>query len=202
MAGRDYAWLVASVKSWTRRTDLTAIIPDLILFAEERMSADLEARGIESVTTIATVAGTPSVALPPEIVEVRSIRLPGHEPLVALSADRFNARYHDGETGAPRYYKVVGDAVYFGPIPDAVYQLRVDASKTLPPLSAANTTNWLILRNPSLYLAATVLEAMVNLRDDAGITVWGEKYQLALNTANSTKATAGQLVARPDTSTP
>ena len=54
MAARDYTWLVASVKGWTRRSDLNAVIPDLVLFAEERMSADLDARGIESVTTLPT----------------------------------------------------------------------------------------------------------------------------------------------------
>jgi len=202
MAARDYAWLVASVKGWTRRSDLSAVIPDLILFAEERMSADLDARGIESVTTVPTVAGVASVALPPEVIEIRSIRLPGHAPLGYLSADAFNARYNDGAASTPRHYKVVGDLIYLGPKPDAVYQLGLDARKTLPALSEDTPTNWLIVRNPSLYLAAMMVEAMINLRDAEGQQVWEGKYAVALSAANSTKDTAGELAVRTDTNTP
>lgn len=202
MAARDFPWLVASVKNWSRRTDLDAVIPDLVLFAEERMSADLDARGIESTTTLPTVAGAASVNLPADVVELRSIGVPLYGPLGRLSADAFSSRYSNGDVGTPRHYTVIGDVLYLGPKPDAVYQLAVAARRSIPALTADSPTNWLILRNPSLYLAATMVEAMINLRDDAGQAVWEGKYAVALNAANSTKDTAGDLVARPDTNTP
>jgi hypothetical protein len=201
-SGRDFTWLVASVKSWSRRSDLATVIPDLVMMAEERMSADLDARGLESVTTIATSPRIASVPLPVEVVEVRSVGMPGFQPLGFLSADAFSARYSVGDAGTPRHYTTIGDALYLGPMPDTAYQLKVDATKTLPPLSDDFPTNWLIARNPGLYLAATMVEAMINLRDPEGQQVWEGKYAVALNAANSTKGTAGQLVVRSDTKTP
>lgn len=202
MAARDYAWLAASAISWSRRDDLVSLVPDLVLFAEERLSADLEARGIESVMTLPTVAGVASVSLPAEVVEIRSIGIPNQLPLARLSVDAFNTRYSTGDAGVPRNYSVIGDALYLGPKPDAVYQLALNVRRTIPPLSADSPSNWLITRNPSLYLAAVMVELMINVRDAEGQAIWEGKYAVALNAANSTKDTGGQLVARPDTNTP
>ena len=202
MAGRDYLWLVASVKSWTRRSDLEPFIPDLIMLAEDRMSVDLEARGVDSLVTLPTVAGVSSLAHPSDGSDIRTVGLPNQPALGCLSADAFNARYSDGAQGSPRHYTIIGDALQLGPTPDAVYQLALSTRCTLPALTDATPTNWLILRNPSLYLAATVFEAMVNLRDAEGQAVWQAKYQQALAAANATKDSAGQLVVRSDAPTP
>jgi len=202
MAGRDYTWLLAAVKSWSHRSDLTPRLPDFVMLAEERMSADLDARGIDSTSTLATVAGAASVALEPDVISVRSIGVPNFAPLNYLSADAFAARHSAGGAGVPRDYTVIGDLLCLGPTPDGVYQLRVAARRTLPPLDAEpDGINWLIARNPSLYLAATMCEVMTYLRDDAGQALWEAKYQIALSTANSTKETPGDLVVRSDFNT-
>ncbi|AWL03406.1 hypothetical protein ACFOHT_04900 [Massilia oculi] len=203
MAARDYTWLLDAVVSWSHRKDLTPRIPDFVMLAEERMSADLEARGIESSMSITTVAGQSMLPLPTEVIEIRSIGVPGAKPLGHLTADSFNARYDDATTGRPACYATIGDFLYLGPSPDGVYQLNLSARMTLPPLAdAEDGSNWLIARNPSLYLAATMAELMIWVRDQEGLATWEGKYQAALGAANSTKGTAGDLVVRNDTSTP
>jgi hypothetical protein len=202
MAGRDYTWLQAAVKSWSHRTDLGARLPDFVMLAEERMSADLDARGLDSISTLPTIAGAASIVLAPEVIAVRSIGVPNFAPLNYLTPDVFAARHSNGARGAPRDYTVIGDLLHLGPTPDSVFQLRVAARKTVPPLdSAPEGVNWLIARNPSLYLAAAMCEVMTYLRDDAGQALWEGKYQVALGTANSTKETPGDLVVRSDFNT-
>jgi hypothetical protein len=199
---RDYTWLVGAVKDWTRRSDIAAKMPDLVMLAEERISADLDARGGDSLTVIPTVAGAQTVSLPTEVISIRSIGMPDAGGLDYISPDGFNDLYRGSTSGRPRKYTVIGDVLYLGPTPDAVYQLQVSARKTLSPLSDSSLTNWLILRNPSLYLAATMLEALDYLCDFERRPTWEGKYQIALNTANATKDTPGDLVVRTDTKTP
>jgi hypothetical protein len=203
MAARDYTWLQASVIDFSHRKDLAKRIPDLVMLAEERLSADLEARGIDAAISLPTVAGAATVALPPGVITIRSIGVPNGLPLDYLAADAFSARYSVGERSAPRNYTMVGDLLYLGPVPDAVYELRLIARMSLPPLAdAADGLNWLMARNPALYLAATMVEAMLYLEKTEGISKWSEKYQIALSTANATKATAGDLVVRTDSRNP
>ena len=202
-SARNYDWLKASVLSWSHRKDLAPQVPDFVIMAEERMSADIEARGIDAVFQIETVTGEPSILLPPEVVTVRSIGVPKERPLDFLAPEAFNSRYGDGQSSTPRNYTIIGDLVFLGPIPDAEYDLQISARMTVPPLAdASGGVNWLIARNPSLYLAATMVEAMVFVRDDDGLALWNGKYQTALAATNSTKATAGDLTVRTDSRTP
>lgn len=201
--GRDYAWLQASVIKWMHRKDLASLLPDLVMLAEERMSADLEARGMDSTISLPTAAGTGVVALPQGVVEIRAVGVPWQAPASYLSADAFSSRYSGNCVGAPRHYTVIGDALYLGPTPDGVYQLDLSARMTLPPLAdEADGRNWLMERNPSLYLAATMIEAMTFTSNLEGQATWENKYQVALKSANSTKGTAGDLVVRSDSRTP
>lgn len=200
---RDYEWLQTKVIDFSRRKDLASRIPDFVMLAEERISAELEARGIDGTIVISTAVDATSVALPPGVVVIRSIGVPEHRPLDSLSADALNARYSSDEAGPPRHYAVIGDLLYLGPKPDGVYDLQVSGRMSLPPLEdAADGLNWLMARNPSLYLAATMMEVMTYLRNEEGLALWGGKYQVALSVANATKATAGDLVVRTDSQTP
>ena len=73
MALANYTDLKAAVASWMNRTDLTSAIPDFIALAEGRIARDMRLRSQVTETTLSTVAGTQTVALPDGIVEIENI---------------------------------------------------------------------------------------------------------------------------------
>jgi hypothetical protein len=70
----------------------------------------------------------------------------------------------------------------------------------LPPLSAANESNWLLAFAPDAYLYGVLMEAAPYLADDDRIGVWAAGVQSAfadLNALNDTaEFNAGPLVIR------
>lgn len=80
----------------------------------------------------------------------------------------------------PEAYDLLNEKLYFRPIPDATYTLRVVAfvAGALPADDAVETT-WLRLA-PDLLIAATGMEvAGKHLRDDALKALFTEEYMLA-----------------------
>ena len=70
-----YSNLQTSIANFLARDDLTTNIPDFISLAEARMSRELDTRSQEASTTISTVAGTESYALPTDLREIRVVKL-------------------------------------------------------------------------------------------------------------------------------
>lgn len=48
--------------------------------------------------------------------------------------------------------------------------------QSIPALSSTNATNWLLLREPALYLYAALVEASPYIGDDARASVWATQY--------------------------
>jgi hypothetical protein len=203
MATKDYTWLQGAVASFVHRTDIAAKVADFVTLAEDRLNMDVDNRLQESLVTLSTVAGFPTVALPDGATDVQSISIPGQGSVDYLGVGTFNARY-DTAPGLPRHYTVIGDDIYLGPTPDSAYDLKVVLRSTLMPLADAPTgQNWLIAAHPSLYLAATMCEVCMYTKDTAALQVWEQKYQNALSLVNGTDSNvASSLAIRPDTKTP
>ena len=68
-----YTGLQASIASWLHRSDLTAIIPDLIVLAEARLARDLRLRKMVTTTTSSTVASTQGITLPADFLEIENL---------------------------------------------------------------------------------------------------------------------------------
>lgn len=50
----------------------------------------------------------------------------------------------------------------------------------IPALDSTNTTNWLIAREPGIYLYGALIEASPYLQDDSRTLVWAQQYQSIL----------------------
>ena len=70
MALANYTDLLASVASYLHRSDLTANIPDFVVLAEARISRDLRIRKQITTTNLTSVAGTKTLALPSDWLEI------------------------------------------------------------------------------------------------------------------------------------
>lgn len=187
MALTSYAGLQASVAGWLHRSDLTAIIPDLIVLAEERIARDLRIRKQVTNTSLSTVGGVQYVTLPTDFLEIENIGLSGTSPprqLHVVTPEIMDEVYPKGyNTGEPVVYALLGDTIQFGPTPDTVYAVSLDYYARLSPL-ATTDTNWLLTNYPSIYLFGTLAEAAPYLQNDERAPMWEAKYQRAVDSLN------------------
>ncbi len=79
-------------------------------------------------------------------------------------------------TGQPVVYTIVGDAIQFGPTPDAVYTVSLDYYQRFAALSTT-PTNWLLTNHPGVYLFGALAEGAPYLMEDERTPLWDTKYR-------------------------
>jgi hypothetical protein len=185
MAINTYSTLQTAVANWLDRDDLTARIPEFIGLCEARFNRSLRIRPMETLdTSISTVAGTKTIALPTGYVQMRDIHLTG-DPLVQLQyvTPEIMNRIHAGSnSGRPEVYTIIGENIVLGPTPASVYTTSILYYKTFDALSDSSPTNWVITNAPDVYLYGTLLEAEPFLMNDARVQLWATALTQSINT--------------------
>ena len=191
----DLGALQSAVLSWLNRPELDSFaLGELISLAEERIYRDVRCRQMVTTTTLQTVAGVDTVALPDRWLEGLSLRIDTPRmPLAYLTPEALRNEYSSTYTGLPSVYTVEGSNIVLGPTPSQVYDIQTTYYQRFDPLETTNT-NALLSVAPSLYLFATLAESAPYLMDDPRIPLWESKYAAAVqqvNTTQSSAATAG-----------
>lgn len=187
MAISTYDELCTSVANWLHRSDLSSVIPDFVRLAEDKLNNDLNLRAMTDVETVTTTAGVRNVTQPNYLLEVYSVVLETspRRTLTPKSIDELNVSYPNATSGVPANYAIVGNDLYFGPIPDSAYTVRITYREKLPSL-LSNSTNWLLTNNPSCYLYACLCAAAPYIVDDAQLQRYQALYREAVNAVNAT----------------
>lgn len=187
MSITNYSELQAAMASWLNRGDLSANIIDFITLAEAQLSTDLKTRLMEAKVTLSTVAGTKTVALPTDMLEMRRLQVVGtyNQPLSYRSPDELSIDYASNMSAQPIVFTVVGGNIELAPIPDAVYSLELTYQQRIPALSVSNTTNWLLTNWPNAYLYASLMASAPFIMSDARLATWAQLYQQAVDGINS-----------------
>jgi hypothetical protein len=173
----SYATLQASIASFLHRTDMTAIIQELIADAEFRIANELRIRAMEASFTGTIASGT--VALPSAFLEWKHAYIDGDaaQKLERRDAEWIYTNYPTrSATGKPVFFAQEADALMFGPYPDSNYTVKGVYYKKLDALSDSNTTNWFITNAPDLLRYGALCEAAPYMQADERIGVWEQKY--------------------------
>lgn len=166
MAFSTYTELQAAISNWMHRNNLTGDIPDFIRLAELRIRTRLQERVMEVAASFNTTAGVEYALLPSDLVAIRSLSIPSVEAtLDYMSPDEFNQQFDPAVSGQPRCYTIIGEQVYFGPTPDAVYAVMAMYRFDMPALSDSAPTNSLLAKWPNIYLFGALTEAAEFCRD-------------------------------------
>lgn len=187
MALANYTDLQSAVADHLHRDDLTAVIPDLIVLAENRIYGDLNSRQQDTVTTLSTVASQDYVDLPSDFINARTltdVTTTPYNPLEYVSPDQFYKQYDGLSAGRPLAYTIIGSKYYLAPTPDAVYSLKNVYQAKVPAL-ASGGTNWLMTSFPAVYLYATLLTSAPYLKNDIRLGLWQQLYSDAIEAVNS-----------------
>lgn len=182
MALGTYDALVAAVATWLNREDLAAAIPDYVLLAESRINDRLRVAPMETTATTSLTGG--SVVLPPDFLELRHIYSNAEggfkTALTPLAPAQAGDAYPVGAAGVPVHYTIVGDTLATFPNGGAG-QVTITYYAKVPPL-AAYGTNWLLTRNPNIYLYGTLIESAPYLGDDGRVEMWASLFASACDT--------------------
>jgi hypothetical protein len=188
MSITTYSNLKTTIASYLNREDLTAYLGDFITLAESRMNRELKVREMVTIdTSIDTVSGTQSYALPTGYIEATTVIYQSN-PFTTLrfmaSTDFYN-KYNTSQTsGTPTYFTIVGTNILLGTQPDSATTLQINYYKKLTALSDSNATNDILTNYPELYLYGALAESSPFLMQDERLNIWAGLYKEALGSAN------------------
>jgi hypothetical protein len=185
MAITNYTDLQSTIADYLARTDLTTQIPLFIQLAENRLRRDLRTRPMLKVVTTLTTASDPTVALPSDFLEMRDLHIESSpiQTLVYQNPSNFyrNTKASTADSGAPKFYTVMGSEFQFAPIPDSAYTLKMVYYASPSYLSSSVSSNVFLANSPDLLLYASLGEAEPYLMNDARIATWAQLYDRGLN---------------------
>ena len=165
MALNTYSALKSSIANWLNRSDLTSEISnDFIKLTEADFNAKLRIRQMEQNDSITINAET--VTVPTGFIGVRSF-------YILSGGTKFHLNYitpsnlisiKGGSTsGMPRTYTIESDngteSFRFAPQPDTSYTGYLQYYKAFNELSDSNTTNYILLNHPAIYLYGSLYHA-------------------------------------------
>ena len=150
-----YSELVTELESYLNRTDYTPRIPTFIRLTEARLNRLLDDPDMEVRASI--TATEQYTALPLDYKRLIGVYTGNNYQLEQVSSAQITA-LNQTNTGDPRKYAISDGAITFAPISTgSVISILYD--RTIPPLTAAAPTNWLLDRAPDLYLYGALIQA-------------------------------------------
>lgn len=153
MAITTYLSLTTTVEAWSHRGDVAGHINDFIDLTESLLNQELRLSEQESRETTAT--SIPTVTLPSDFLEIRSVRLNGspNTQLIYMTQEMADYRAVDfTSTGKPTHYTIDGETLRLFPSPDASYTVDISYFAKIPALDGVTTSNFVLARWPQVYL--------------------------------------------------
>ena len=76
-----------------------------------------------------------------------------------------------------------GATLMVAPTPDGTYPVKFEYVATVPSLTTAAPTNWLLTKHPDVYLYGSLKASAPYLRDDPRVQMWGNELEQAIEEA-------------------
>lgn len=194
----NYTELKAAVSDWAHRSDVASQVDTFIDLAEAEFSNRLRTVDQETVADLqCTARYTP---LPADFAEMRAVEYNGSvlRNLAYVTPDYMAAWRQYEPAGEPKAYSIRGTDLELIPTPDDV-TVTLTYWATIPALSDANPTNWLLAAHPNLYLLETLRQLSLYIKDDNGVARYANQlqgYWDALNKADQRKRHPGPMRVR------
>jgi hypothetical protein len=181
----NYATLQSTVADYLNRQDLSAYIPTFIQLAEADMNTRLRTR--EMIIRATTTNDDEFVRLPLDFLESINLQLTdGQSPLRFVTLDEADIINKRQGYNAPTFYSLMNGAIELVPPPATGADVEIDMVYygKIPALSDGNTSNWLLLKAPDVYLYGALVHAAPFLMDDQRISVFGSFYSQRIEALN------------------
>lgn len=179
MSLASYSDLKAAVARWLRRSDLSDVIPDLIVLAEATMNRELRT-ALQLVRQPFTITAE-LVTKPTGFRMMRALRLtdfPSTEVLEWTPEEMARNKAKPTQVqGFPRRYSAVGSQLEFWPYPDKQYQALITFQAGFTPLSDAHPVNWILADHPDAYLYGALSEGSAFAKNFDSASAWKDEFE-------------------------
>jgi len=190
MAIQTYKELKAAIADWMDRPQLVNTVPseiegvniDLANVFCTRVEGDVNRR-LRVEDMVIPLFNMPvddqsMVVLPDNVLATRLVLVDGAEAEYVTPAQL--------AMGAANYcsvplYTRIGKQLHFYPAMDEGVQITVVAYVTLEPLVNDGDSNWMLRKFPDVYVSGCLYEACAYVRDDDGMMLWKQKYDVAVH---------------------
>ena len=188
---RTYEELKKAVADWMYRTDLDAVIPQFIAFAEADIFRQLRVRDLERFFTGDSV--NKRIALPDDFVAVKSMKLAGDMgyALRLAPVEEVNTT----KAYIPIFYAIQGNDIVLNQDGEIEAVICIKPA----PLSENNSTNIVLIKYPSLYLWGALRYACNYVKDAENEAAYLSQFTQAMseiNNADYGDRYAGKLTSR------
>lgn len=174
MSISNYSELQTAVASWLHRSDLTSIVPDLIVLGEKRIFRKVRCRVMETALSDTIASGV--IAVPSDYLELKYSYI-NSTPVNNLTKASASQIYQEfplrSSDKKPTKIAREGSNFIFGPYPDSAYTVK--GIYYAKPTSIVSSANALFLANPDLYLFSALCEAAPYIKDDPRLVIWEAK---------------------------
>lgn len=185
MALSTYSDLQTAISAWNNNSSVASVVTDIIDLAEAWIRPNAQVLWLEKRAYAETVSAQEDLALPTDFNGMRSVHISA-SPNIQL--EQVSLPYlresMAGRSGKPVYYAVADGSIFFGPVPDSAYEIRMDYYE-FPALSDSQTTNEILTRYPDVYLFSCLAEAADYMKDEDEIARYSVKKQVALENMKS-----------------
>ena len=179
MSLTTYSELKTAIANWTKRTDLTSYLDDLIRIAELRIEREVQTHDSEAALSVDISSSTSMATIPTDFLSLKSayVDITGTPSLTQASADQIyqNRVLGSYRTGVPQYIAQQGSNFIFWPTPGSGYTIKGSYYARPGTLSSAVYT--MFTNNPDLYLYASLAATAPFLKDDKRVQLWEAEYQ-------------------------
>lgn len=155
MSITSYSTLKSSVFNFSGRDDLSESFDAFVQLAENYIyhneDQPLRVQELITTTTLTTVSGTNSLALPADFLGSLSALIEDGGVKRELKNTSPSALNQNGESGIPCKYAIT-DNIIFDKTPDGAYDIELVYYAKPSALSSTNSTNDVLTNYPSIYL--------------------------------------------------
>ena len=181
MSLSNYSELKQAVGDWTLRDDLAQRSEDFIALVEADLNRRLRVRRMltrDTFTADAQYEDLPTDFVAMERITLTSTGVDRELEYIAPNAASEGRSYRS--PGQPKYYSIVADKIEFLPTPGTSYTVERLYYASIPALTSANTSNWVLSNHPDCYLHGALMHAYQYAMDEERSAFHEQRYERAI----------------------
>jgi len=177
-----YAELKTAIANYLNRSDLTSDIDTFIDNVEAELNRRLRTK--DMIKRATATADSQYLTVPTDWIEAINVEITSNDfsPLFQQSIESLDVyrKSNNNSTGQPVYYAMVDDSIELAPTPDGEYTLQLTYYAKISALSDSNTSNFVSVSHPDVYLYGALKHASIFLMEDERIPMFTQQFEKAL----------------------
>jgi len=177
-----YSELKTAIANYLNRSDLTSDIDTFIDNVEAELNRRLRTK--DMIKRATATADSQYLTVPTDWIEAINVEITSNDfsPLFQQSIESLDVyrKSNNNSTGQPVYYAMVDDSIELAPTPDGEYTLQLTYYAKISALSDSNTSNFVSVSHPDVYLYGALKHASIFLMEDERIPMFTQQFEKAL----------------------